>query len=75
MKKVLTILLMVAAMAAAASCACSSNSDKAVNAASVECTASKCAGCDKSASCADKVEDACCPGCDSTSVKDSCRMN
>lgn len=61
-------------MSVAVSCACSNNSDKNVESAEVECTASECAGCDKKDACADKVEEDCCPGCDSTAVKDSsCR--
>lgn len=72
-------------MMAATSCACSSNSEKKVEE-NVECTADKCAGCDKKDSCGDSkaVPSECskedcagcskeeCAGCDSTSVKDTC---
>lgn len=64
-------LIMIAAMSAAVSCACSNGSDHSAEVPTVECTAVKCAGCDKKDSCADKVEDTCCPGCDSTAVEDS----
>ena len=51
MKKIFISLMMAAAMFAAASCACSNDSAK--KAEKVECTAEKCAGCDKKDSCAD----------------------
>ena len=79
MKKIMIALMMAAAMFAAASCACSNDSAKKAETA-VECTADKCAGCDKKDSCADaqgcSEDGTCseekCSGCDSTAVKDSC---
>lgn len=73
MKKIFISLMMAAAMLSAASCACSNNSDKAAQ----ECSAEKCAKCDKKDSCGDKQEcntgcsDEECSKCDSTCVKDS----
>lgn len=77
MKKIFISMMMAAAMMAATSCACSSNSEKKAEE-NVECTADKCAGCDKKDSCGDSkaVPSECskeeCAGCDSTSVKDTC---
>lgn len=79
MKKIMISLMMAAAMFAASSCACSNDSAKKAETA-VECTADKCAGCEKKDSCADakgcSEDGTCseekCSGCDSTAVKDSC---
>lgn len=78
MKKILMSIALVAAMVAASSCCCCNNK-KAQEAPATECSAEKCAGCDKKDDCGKSkcCSDACqektdCKACDSTAT-DCCK--
>jgi hypothetical protein len=78
MKKILMSIALVAAMVAASSCCCCNNK-KAQEAPATECSAEKCAGCDKKDDCEKSkcCSDACqektdCKACDSTAT-DCCK--